>query len=112
MSYSEDISALAAIFGGIDADAPVYHYWRFGEDPPYVVWYEAPPTMLFADGSSAETAPTGFVHLFTQAEGDPTADAITAAMDAAHMTWYVSDVQYEDESKLVHITWGWSWCRG
>jgi len=108
VSYAADIRAVAKAFSAVKG-APVHHYWRPVKSAPWVVWEEANMPTFDADNGVRETALAGYVHLFTATDGDPLADAVTGAMDAAGMTWRLENVQYEDDTKLIHIEWGWAW---
>lgn len=111
MTWQSDIAEVGAVFGSIP-EVPVYHYWRFGQTAPWGVWEETARPVFDADGSTVETAGLeGYVHLFTKRDADPLADVITAAMDAAGMTWGFEFSQYEENAKLIHIEWRWAWAR-
>lgn len=95
--------ALTAI-EGLD----VYHYWRFGVNPPYCLWQENGHVILNADDETAEKGWTGSIDYFTKTEFDPMVDAIENAIDGVDtLAWTLNDVLYEDDTNLIHFSWNW-----
>lgn len=74
----------------------------------YFVWQEDGANDLEADGIHAERAITGFTDLFTTVEFDPWADALGESLSSHGVSWYLRDVQYEEETGITHYTWDWS----
>lgn len=107
MTHAEALRHLGAGFAKVTQN--VYHYWRFDQVPPYVIWEEQGTDPHDADDSTVEQGYEGYVHLFTKADADPLIDAVEQAMSDMGMTYRTESVQYEDETKLIHHEWSWSW---
>lgn len=84
----------------------VSHYQRMQSDR-YFVWQEDGGNDLEADGVHAEQAVTGFTDLFTRVEFDPWADALGESFNRAGISWSLRDVQYEEDTGIIHWTWDW-----
>lgn len=92
-----------------DLEGKVYHYWRYIDNPPCVIWQEsAEGSGLQADLRKREQAISGTVDFFTRIEYDPLVDEIQEALNGIESCyWNLSDVQYEEETMLIHYTWNW-----
>lgn len=85
-----------------------YHYHAPPNTaPPYLVWMENGADDLTADNSHAERCLTGTVDLFTRQEGDPLISSVPTALEQAGAAWYLSSVQYEEDTGLIHYEWAW-----
>lgn len=73
----------------------------------YFVWQEDGANDLEADGRHAEGAVTGTTDLFTKLEHDPWAEALGKSMSGYGIAWYLSSVQYEEDSGFFHYEWVW-----
>lgn len=73
----------------------------------YFVWQEDGQSGFSADGAYAETAFTGFTDLFTSQEFDPWAEALEESLSRMEISWSLRDVQYEEETGIIHYTWDW-----
>ena len=60
-----------------------------------------------ADGGHAERAVQGTTDLFTKRECDPWADELGEALSAHGVAWYLSSVQYEEDTGFFHYEWVW-----
>lgn len=77
------------------------------ESKRYFVWQEDGRNDLEADGLHAEGAVTGSTDLFTTIEFDPWAEEFEKSMDRLGIAWELADVQYEEDTKIIHYTWDW-----
>lgn len=84
----------------------VSHFERMQSDR-YFVWQEDGRNDLEADGIHAEEAVTGFTDLFTSVEFDPWGQALQDSFDRLGVAWSLRDVQYEEETGIIHYTWDW-----
>lgn len=85
-----------------------YHYYRTTKTPPFIVWAESGEDTSFnADNHKTEQRIVGTVDLFTKTEYDPLADDVQATLNDLGLTWYLSSVQYEEETNLIHYEWTW-----
>ncbi len=84
-----------------------YHYWRTMLPSPYLIWAEDGAEDFSADNRHAEQRFTGTADYFTKQEFDSTIDAIQRAMDEAAVSYTLENVQYEEETNLIHYTWRW-----
>ena len=50
---------------------------------------------------------TGTTDLYTKQEFDPWAPALGASFDEAGISWYLSSIQYEEETGFWHYEWVW-----
>lgn len=85
----------------------VSHGGRLQSDR-YFVWQENGANDFEAGGIHAEKAVTGSTDLFTRQEFDPWRSAMEAAFDASgFIVWYLSNVQYEEDTGFWHYEWDW-----
>lgn len=93
---------------GIDG-LTVYHYWRYIDNPPCVIWQEnTEPSALQADLHKREQAIGGTVDFFTKTEYDPLVDAIQDALNQIESFYFtLDDVQFEEETMMIHYSWTW-----
>lgn len=84
-----------------------YHYWRPKVEPPFLIWAEDGENGMSADDMKACQAITGTVDYFTKSEYDQAVDAIQKAFDDMGCAWYLSSVQFEDDTGLIHYEWAW-----
>lgn len=86
----------------------VFHYARLS-DPPFLVWAEdAEDNGFDADNHKHGQRIHGVADYYTQTEYDPVVDAVQYAFDSApNISFNLSAVQYEDDTKLIHYTWDW-----
>lgn len=73
----------------------------------YFVWQEDGANDLEADGRHAEGAVTGTTDLFTKQECDPWVEALGESMSGCGISWYLSSVQYEEDTGFFHYEWVW-----
>lgn len=87
---------------------PVYHYWRAVKSTPFCVWYEDTHDTFDADNKHAEHGWVGYVDFFTKTEFDSFIDSIEEALtNTEGLTWRLNDVQFEEETFLIHYSWQW-----
>lgn len=84
----------------------VSHFQRM-DSTRYFVWQEDGRNDLEADGVHAEGAVTGVSDLFTTVEFDPWAEGLQKAFDRYGISWNLRDVQFEEETGIIHYTWDW-----
>lgn len=94
-----------------DVTDQVSHYERM-QSKRYFVWQEDGRNDLEADGVHAEGAVTGFSDLFTTQEFDPWAEALQASFDRLGISWNLRDVQFEEDTGIIHYTWDWEVIEG
>lgn len=84
----------------------VSHGQRMKSDR-YFVWQEDGANDLEANGAHTEKAMQGTTDLFSKTEFDPWAAEIEASFTAAGIAWYLSSVQFEEETGFWHWEWVW-----
>lgn len=75
--------------------------------PPYLVWGEDSSADLEADNIHSETGWGGTIDLYTRDENDPLAASVPAVLNELEAAWYLTSVQYESDTGLVHFEWAW-----
>lgn len=96
-------SGLAAIC------SKTYHYTR-GKNAaaPFAVWAEDSEADSFeADSRKAEQMISGSISYYTKQEFDPVCDDIQSFLNRSAAYWYLSAVNYEPETGLIHYEWRW-----
>lgn len=73
----------------------------------YFVWQEDGFNDLAAGNGHAERAVTGTTDLFTKREFDPWADALGESLSGHGIAWYLSSVQFEEDTGFWHTEWVW-----
>lgn len=63
---------------------------------------------VWGDNRQQEQALTGQVHLFTRRHASADMTAVQAALGDQEISWKLSAVQYERDTRLLHYTWIWS----
>lgn len=86
--------------------------WHFEAPPgtkaPYAVWGEdGQGEAVHTDNGMACQAIQGTVDYFTRQEYDPNFDKIQRSLTANHIPYYLSSVQYERETGMIHYQWIW-----
>lgn len=108
MTWQQRISVVADALTAIEG-LPVYHYWRFIVDAPWCIWQEDGYAGFQADNKKGEMGATGTVDYFTKEEYDPNIDAIQNALNGVeNLSWTFSEIQYEEDTNLIHVTWRWT----
>jgi len=88
-----------------------YHYWRPVKQAPYCIWAEdSEDASLNASNKKQEQAISGWIDYYTKTEFDPVVDQIQTALNSFDFpfAWRYEDVQYEEDTNLIHHSWGWS----
>lgn len=101
MSWQEKIIAAHLAVTGL-----VSHGQRM-KSSRYFVWQEDGTNDLVAGNGHAERAVTGTTDLFTKQEFDPWADQLGEALSGYGISWYISSVQFEEDTGFWHIEWVW-----
>lgn len=73
----------------------------------YFVWQEDGDNDLAAGNGHAERAVTGTTDLFTMREFDPWAEALGESLSGYGIAWYISSVQFEEDTGFWHTEWVW-----
>lgn len=85
-----------------------YHYFRPVTSFPALIWAESGEADSFhSDNRKSCQTIQGTVDLFTKTEFDPLLDGVQAALEGLGVAWYLSSVQYEDETNAIHYEWTW-----
>ena len=85
-----------------------YHYFRPVTSFPALIWAESGEADSFrADNRKSCQTIQGTVDLFTKTEFDPLLDDVQTALEGLGVAWYLSSVQYEDETNAIHYEWTW-----
>lgn len=107
-SIQSKLEAFGDALGSINSIDNVYHYWRFGVTPPYLIWQEDSEIGLQADLHKAEQGITGAIEYFTKQEYDPRFDDIQNKLNSLeNVYWYYDGSDFEDETSLIHHSWRW-----
>lgn len=84
----------------------VGHYEAVKQDDNYIVWAEdGGGDALGADNMVLQQTITGRIDLFTRTENSPLFGGVQKALREARISFALSAVQYEDETKYIHYTW-------
>lgn len=106
MSLQSKLQQIGAAFALVTDNC--YHYWRPVKDVPCLIWAETGEENSFhANNRKEEQNIAGTVDLFTKTEFDPLVDDVQEALENLGVTWTLSAVLYEDETKMIHYTWDW-----
>lgn len=97
--------ALAAALGAMTNPTPCTHYLRSVSTTPFVVWQEDADNSTRADNAVEEQAISGTIDLFSRIEYDPAIDVVQDFLNRYGCSWYLSSVQYEDDTNLIHHEW-------
>lgn len=91
----------------VTVNVPVYHYWRTVKNVPYIIWQEdGEGDSIHSDNHKEEQVITGTIDYFTREEYDKNVESIQNALnDLENCGWNLSNVDYEDETNLIHFTW-------
>lgn len=73
----------------------------------YFVWQEDGANDLEAGNGHAERAVTGTTDLFTKQEFDPWAEQLGEVLSGYGIAWYLSSVQFEEDTGFWHTEWVW-----
>lgn len=61
-----------------------------------------------ADGKHQERGTEGYLDYFTRDATDSTRGTIEAILNSMLCAWYLSSVQYEEDTHYIHYEWRWS----
>lgn len=87
----------------------VFHYFKPANiQAPYAVWTEQGEESFFADNGKGERSLSGVLDFYTQTEADSKLDDLEEALQSMGASWYLSSVQFEEDTMLIHFTWDWS----
>ena len=107
IALQNKLEQLGRAFAAVTPSA--YHYFRPISSFPALIWAESGEANSFHAGNKKCCQNiTGTVDLFTKTEFDPLLDAVQAALDGLGIAWYLSSVQYEEETGVIHYEWVWN----
>lgn len=107
MSLQSKLQPIGEMYAAILT--PSYHYWRFVNTAPYLIWAEdGEADAVQTNNHKGEQAISGTTDYFTKDEFDANVDLIQDAMNELDgMFWALNSVQHEDETGLIHYEWRW-----
>lgn len=83
-----------------------HHYSRVETEAPYIVWAEQyEEDSFYADNRKKNQGVHCVVDYFTKTEFDTTIDRIQQYLDESGFSWSLDNVEYEDETNLIHYNW-------
>lgn len=72
----------------------------------YIVWAEdGQADSSHADDRMVEQVITGTIDYYTKSENDSNFDAIQDALNEAEISFDLSSIQYEEDTKYIHYEW-------
>ena len=104
------ILKIKEVLEGIDFDGSVEisHYEAMKKPDRYVVWAEdAEGSSEEADDHKTNQSIQGTIDYYSKTDMDINVDKIQEALIGAHISFYLSSVQYEDETGYIHHEWIW-----
>ena len=96
---------LSAALAAMATPVPCYHYFRYTESTPWVVWQEDGDNSQRSDNAVIDQGISGTIDLYTKTEYDSAADVIQTFLNDYGASWYLNSVQFEDETRLIHHEW-------
>lgn len=85
----------------------IHHYKRVETEAPFGVWAEQyEENSNYADNQKTEFGIHIQLDYYTKTEFDPVIDAIQNYMTGKGYAWNLDSVLFEDETNLIHYTWG------
>ena len=99
---------------GLFALKPTINFAHFSWDPAPVVDYgvyaEDEESIFRTDNRHSEKATIAYVNLFTRDDSGFTKDTVEKYFtslqdDGVTFAWYLNTIQYEEETKFIHIEW-------
>lgn len=104
MTLNEKLKKLRDVLKQLDID--VYHYDAMNATDEYIVWAESGESgSMNADNEKDEQSIAGTIDLYTQKEYNPIVDELQKKLNENVISFVLSSVQYEDETKLIHYEW-------
>jgi len=90
----------------VDCDYITRHCAADDATPPYIVWAESMEAESFyGDGGKIYQAIQGTVDLYSKDPDDPLEKEIKSTFNAHEIGFYLNDVLYERDTKLIHHEW-------
>ena len=108
MTLQQTLKEFGKTLAGISVS--VFHYTRpKAVTNRYAVWQEHGGSNSFhADNRQEERTIAGTLDYFTKAEFDTAVDEIQRTLPTVTgCSWELTDVQFEEETGLIHYTWEW-----
>ena len=86
----------------------VYHYHAMNEDDQYIVWAEESESGANeGDNRKLNQTIQGTIDYFTKMDMDENVDKIQSLLNGAGISFYLSSVQFEEETGYIHYEWIW-----
>lgn len=86
----------------------VYHYYAMNEDDQYIVWAEESESGANeGDNRKLNQTIQGTIDYFTKMDMDENVDKIQSLLNGAGISFYLSSVQFEEETGYIHYEWIW-----
>ena len=86
----------------------VYHYYAMNEDDQYIVWAEESESGANeGDNRRLNQTIQGTIDYFTKMDMDENVDKIQSLLNGAGISFYLSSVQFEEETGYIHYEWIW-----
>lgn len=82
-------------------------HFRQMQESRYMVWQEAGRNDFEAGNRHVEKAWTGTTDIFTTIEFDPWIDALENQFDALGIAYQLENVDYDDETDVMHYEYSW-----
>lgn len=106
MTISELGSGLNAVKEGLQF---AHFAWSSAPAGDYGIYAEDGKPQFDANNRYAEHTTHAYVHLFTRDDSGATAEMVedyfTELQDEEVFVWTVNTIQYEDNTKFIHIEW-------
>ena len=85
--------------------------WGWAKPPAgdYGVVSGAEDGTFMADERNAERVRRGYVDYFTRSDGEAARAAIEPALNKAGVKWWMTGLDYEQETGFLHISYGVVW---
>ena len=86
----------------------VGHYEAMDKTDQYIVWAEdSEGDTLETDNTKEVQTYQGTIDYFTKSDGDENIDKIQEELKKAKISFRLSSVQMEDETRYIHYEWVW-----
>lgn len=105
LKISDKLKNFGAMLATVESNC--YHYFHLVENAPYIIWAETGEADSFHSGNhKTEQVIDIAVDYYTKTEFDKAIDDLQSLFDANEWRWSLDLVAYEDETNLIHYSWG------